>query len=578
MTYTLIQGDCIETMRGLPANSVQCCVTSPPYYGLRNYEGGDAEIGKESTTDEYVSKLVDVFREVRRLLKDDGTCWINLGDSFASNGPKSNNNGLGASTLTTGTRMERRIEVEQMKGKSLPGVGSNLVNCLERSVKGQPLIFGNAATIGIAAKCGDVPLHDNGFPYGVLFSLLGIERVTIKQRDNDFCQVLHTFASPCYCRITCPIQFVTRNVADLEIVLDAGYHPSIIVTNHDADGQPVLGVGRQSRMGTRKNGNGSLPIEETSEPIAERIIDGQSFGNPVAFYAPLKRFPDIYFVHQAVALRDTLDTSTSDGGNFRITQATEQKLTLALGDCGVDLTAIDVSHLSFLNVFGSVVRYTELYHNAIRKANALQPKQELGIPEMVKRALMEDGWICRSTIIWSKPNPMPESVTDRPTKAHEYIFLLSKSSSYFYDADAVREENQHAEGTGWAKQRARGIEPNVSRDKFANERNDRETVDLMGIDYRTNGRNRRSVWTVATKPYSGAHFATFPPNLIEPCILAGSAVGDTVLDPFNGSGTTGAVALKHGRKYIGCELNADYIELAHERIRRSQPMLFEVSA
>lgn len=320
MTYTLIQGDCIETMRGLPANSVQCCVTSPPYYGLRNYEGGDAEIGKESTTDEYVSKLVDVFREVRRLLKDDGTCWINLGDSY--------------------------------------------------------------------------------------------------------------------------------------------------------------------------NGSGKGP------------------------------------------------TGYNDIGDQHERQGFDSRAT---------------------------------------KVDGLKPKDLIGIPWMVAFALRADGWWLRSDIIWSKPNPMPESVTDRPTKSHEYIFLLSKSQRYFYDADAIREPN--------AGDLPYGDKVNFKmNDEAAQGRHGKSSMFAGGSrqeyieKYYTNGRNRRSVWTVTTKPYSGAHFATMPTKLVEPCILAGSRVGDTVIDPFNGSGTTGAVALKHGRKYIGCELNADYIELAHERIRRSQPVLFEVSA
>jgi DNA modification methylase len=375
MTAQLYQGDCIETMRGLPDGCVQTCVTSPPYYGLRDYgtatwEGGSAEcdhrknpeaysdkamakstigahsntghaqegyknvcgkcgakridnqIGLEDTPDAYVAKLVDVFREVRRLLRDDGCIWVNLGDSYASSGPKSNNNGLGASTLTTGTRMERRIEVEAIKGKNL----------------------------------------------------------------------------------------------------------------------------------------------------SSKLADG------------------------------------------------------------------------------------------------IKPKDLIGIPWLVAFALRADGWYLRSDIIWAKPNPMPESVTDRPTKSHEYIFLLSKSREYFYDADAIRE---HQLSTPHTRDRASNF---GKQGKVGNHLQGSPVIVEDGY------RNKRSVWTVTTKPYAEAHFATFPPDLIEPCILAGSKVGDTVLDPFSGSGTTGAVSLKHGRKYIGCELNPEYIELAHRRIERSQPMLLEVPA
>jgi DNA modification methylase len=205
-----------------------------------------------------------------------------------------------------------------------------------------------------------------------------------------------------------------------------------------------------------------------------------------------------------------------------------------------------------------------------RNVNGLKPKDLIGIPWMVAFALRADGWYLRSDIIWHKPNPMPESVTDRPTKAHEYIFLLSKSASYYYDAEAIREPLSPTASYG-------GTYRTVT--KMDDSRNDKGTFNAIGktILPDPNGRNRRSVWTVTTKPYSGAHFATFPPDLIEPCILAGSRKGDTVLDPFNGSGTTGAVALKHGRAYIGIDLNPDYIELAHDRISKAQPMLLEVS-
>jgi DNA modification methylase len=161
-----------------------------------------------------------------------------------------------------------------------------------------------------------------------------------------------------------------------------------------------------------------------------------------------------------------------------------------------------------------------------RPPEGIKAKDLIGIPWMLAFALRADGWYLRQDIIWHKPNPMPESVRDRCTKAHEYIFLLSKSDRYFFDNEAMKEP---------------------------------------AVDGET--RNRRSVWTVATRPYKGAHFATFPPALIEPCILAGSRPNDIVLDPFMGSGTTAAVAAKHGRRYIGCELNEEYGDLQDERIR-----------
>ena len=286
-------GDCLESLRAMPAESVQTCVTSPPYFGLRDY-GVDGQIGLEATPDAFVARLVDVFREVRRVLRDDGTLWLNLGDSY------------------------------------------------------------NAGR-------------------------------------------------------------------------DGGH----------------AGGAKQASL-TRHNG------------IA------RSGANVVS----------------------------------------------------------------------------------------LKPKDLIGIPWRVAFALQADGWYLRQDIIWHKPNPMPESVTDRCTKAHEYVFLLSKSARYFYDADAIR-------------QNPSGRKDAIRSFGAAKERNDGgKGFALDGLK----GANRRSVWSVSTKPFKGAHFATFPPGLIEPCILAGAPVGGVVLDPFGGSGTTAGVAIKHGRRAVLCELNPEYAALIPARI------------
>jgi DNA modification methylase len=304
-------GDCREVLPTLPAESVHCCVTSPPYFGLRDY-GRPNQIGLEQTPDEYVAQMVAVFREVRRVLRDDGTLWLNLGDSYFG------------STMTGGNN-------------------------------------------GINANGGD-----GGF----------------KQKRQ--------FKKP-------------KQYIDIE-----------------------------------------------SRTISEHL--------------PLK------------------------------------------------------------------------------------PKDLIGIPWRVAFALQADGWYLRQDIIWHKPNPMPESVTDRCTKAHEYIFLLSKSARYWYDAEAIAE--------------ARVGEPPVSR---MDNHEGTKRAQIQSLSASTLGtpanerRNRRSVWTVVTQPYSGAHFAVFPPALIEPCILAGCPSGGTVLDPFFGSGTTGEVCNRLGRQWVGIELNEDYAALQRER-------------
>ena len=187
-------------------------------------------------------------------------------------------------------------------------------------------------------------------------------------------------------------------------------------------------------------------------------------------------------------------------------------------------------------------------------------KQLFGIPWRVAFALQADGWYLRQDIIWHKPNPMPESVRDRCTKAHEYIFLLSKSERYFFDSEAIKEAAKTAPTT--RNKSAEGYHADYPKgDRFS------KGERMWGADGK---KNKRSVWEVALRPYKGAHFATFPPDLIEPCILSGSRAGDTVLDPFMGSGTTAAVAIKHGRKYRGCELNSEYKPLQDERIKNAE--------
>lgn len=315
-------GDCVETMRRMQAGTVQVCVTSPPYFGLRDY-GHEAQIGLEETPAEYVRKMVDVFTEVHRLLRDDGTLWLNLGDSYVQGG---------------------------------------------RGAEG--------------AKC---------------------------------------------------------------------------------------------------------------------TLQGSNNRGRVAAHAALA----------------AMGGKISGGG--------------------------------------------------------LKPKQLLGIPWRVAFALQDAGWYLRQEIIWSKPNLMPESVTDRCTKSHEHIFLLSKGPRYYFDHEAIKEP---AAGVNNYSPRGGPVpgKPDQSRK--------RESVKRGGFNGKTNAmpgreafravtdeRNKRSVWTVATRPFREAHFATFPEQLIEPCILAGSAAGQLVFDPFMGAGTTAVVAERLGRSWAGCELNPEYAEIAERRIK-----------
>jgi DNA modification methylase len=328
MTVRILRGDCRDVLKTMDAGSVHCCVTSPPYFGLRDY-GHAGQIGLEATPDAFVAEMVAVFREVRRVLRDDATLWLNLGDSY-----NAYNGGAGpSSSISRGAQTEQRPQ------------------------------------------------------------------------------------------------------------LTTGY---------------------------------SL------------------------------------------------------------------------------------------------------------KFKGLKPKDLIGIPWRVAFALQADGWYLRQDIIWSKPNPMPESVTDRCTKAHEYIFLLSKSQRYFYDHNAIREDfvgKALTDLDGGPQRNRDGSNANEGRDYNANRasykpgsasnmQGDKHVKKSdAGLPVNLAGRNKRSVWTITTSPFAEAHFATFPPDLIDPCIKAGCPAGGVVLDPFGGAGTTGLVADRLQRDAIMIELNPEYADIADRRIK-----------
>ena len=205
----------------------------------------------------------------------------------------------------------------------------------------------------------------------------------------------------------------------------------------------------------------------------------------------------------------------------------------------------------------------------------LKQKNLVGIPWRVAFALQADGWYLRQDIIWHKPNPMPESVRDRCTKAHEYIFLLGKNAKYYFDNEAIKEKGVMT--SSGSKQRdtreTHGIGGGNAGLNLAKQRMKKELIEKGFVK-----RNKRSVWTVTTKPFKGAHFATFPPDLIKPCVLAGCPEGGTVLDPFGGAGTTGLVAQQHNRNCILIELNPEYAQISRDRLYNDAPLFADVES
>lgn len=504
-------GDCRETMRRWAADGVkaQMCVTSPPYFGLRDYNH-DGQIGLEQTPEQYIAAMVEVFRCVWDVLADDGTLWLNCGDSYSTGVP-------------------------------------NIANLLQSDFEKGVFFFGSANPRGRTAERINVLIYDKRSPNLVFKPLFTAQRVSIKQGKHDLCEIGGALDAPIQHFISCTIGSACPDNANAELCMDVTEHIGIVVAAGDLHADASL---RRAIALSIKNSKTTLSIEIAAEPIAKGVPSAVPAFDAVTFNTAAKSRAKVDAVNNAVSLLDGAELSASQCGNFAVREATSEKLSLRLHG-GADVCFIGVGHLFLFEV--GLSPYAIILDKAQRKWNAQRPKQELGIPEILKRALMEDGWICRQTIIWHKPNPMPESVRDRCTKAHEQIFLLTKQPRYYFDNEAIKTPVKQDWGT---RDRQSG--------KYHNEGTGLQPH--SGLEKSYEMANKRSVWSVNTRPYKGAHFATFPAELIEPCILAGSRAGDVVLDPFMGSGTTAGVALKHGRQYLGCELNPDYGSLQAERI------------
>lgn len=262
----------------------------------------------------------------------------------------------------------------------------------------------------------------------------------------------------------------------------------------------------------------------------------------------LEATPDDFVAAMVTVFREVRRVLRDDG-----------TLWLNLGDSYAGSSSVGQKRPGSGRANGIVDDRAQRNRNGLGRIEGAKPKDLIGIPWRVAFALQADGWTLRQDIIWSKPNPMPESVTDRCTKSHEYIFMLSKSPRYYFDSEAIREPAIYAPSKH-EKTRGRTAYSAASGVNSAPQR------DPKGGLHSTEFRNRRSVWNVSTKPFKGAHFATFPPDLIEPCILAGCPAGGVVLDPFGGAGTTGLVAQRHGRNAVLCELNFDYAAIICERL------------
>lgn len=462
---TVYLGDCVQRMREMADGSAQMCVTSPPYFGLRDY-GHDGQIGLEDTPEQFIAKLVEVFREVRRVLADDGTLWVNMGDSYNSGTAKPS----GAS---------KSADVGGWTTRSGDAAGARRVNDPTCKVK----------------------------------DLMGIPWALAKALRDPY--------------YTGPVKDVCDQVW--------------LAAMLDAEGS-ICGTEYQS--GDRTKTNLYISITNTSVPIIEKCDR--------LFPQEIKH---IYEKTNWASGRKCFrwDVERMDQKSMFI-RTIYPHLVAKRKQAIIGYTFIEMQRGLVSKKKGYLSEQHEQRSWLMKALSMLNSGQDVDLPDWVIEppSLFEPGYYLRQDIIWHKPNPMPESVTDRCTKSHEYLFLLSKSPRYFYDHDAIKEDAVRGHA-GSTFNNGKTAEHQLGRSSDAERADDGK-------------RNKRSVWTIATRPYKGAHFAVFPPALVEPCILAGSRPGDTVLDPFNGSGTTGQVALEHGRQYVGYELNAEYIALTDTRL------------
>lgn len=473
MSVRVLEGDCREVLRSLPDASVQCCVTSPPYWGLRDY-GVDGQLGLERTPDEYVARMVEVFRDVRRVLRDDGTLWLNLGDSYGG---------------------DRGNKTPAPDNKHLAlGAGSPSARSRDFDFRKQLV----------------------GIPWRVAFALQQ-PYYTGRIRDE-------------------------RDRIWLAAMLDA--EGCMFIQKRKAGQHNGQGYYRQN-----DNYGPGVEISNTSLAVVERIAALVGKGS-ICSQGPeenARRKQTIY------------------RWNLRTTECVEFVREL------YPYIVAKQQQARILCGCPSSGEKAEAAHEALK---SLHRTGTASVDFPAPRSMYEPGFYLRSDIIWNKCNPMPESVTDRPTKSHEYLFLLTKSERYLYDAAAVAEPAQDWSDGGPGE----GI---LETHHYGANNGGNGGLSALARKYKNGAasltRNRRSVWTIPTTPFPGAHFATFPPKLIEPCVLAGSQKGDTVLDPFFGAGTTGLVADRLGRDCIGIELNPEYAQMARERITNDNPLFTDVA-
>jgi len=520
VTVNILHGDCRAVLPTLAAGSVQCCVTSPPYYGLRDY-GVGGQIGLEPTPDEYVAEMVAVFREVRRVLRDDGTLWLNIGDSYA------------APSKGTGGATEKQVT---NAGAFFAPRKFNMGDAKQKDLMGIPWLLAFALRADGWFLRSDIIWHKpNPMPESV--------------KGSHFTRHMVTIAD--YERLSGLPYIDERAGADW-----AGDMPGLSELETPRSKSPLRAKSQGAGHGASTRGTcgcegeaSALCCVGTREGQSGQVSeDGEGQGaHEEACLCVSGDSGRAGFRQEARGKSSRIDTAGGgrrDGAGLDSDIGTPQAPLLLLREAnGED----DVGSCDPVKQ-----RRAELAGEHRSGVRAVQQRQEgsdlpsglVGCPGCEK-CIQHHGYIFHLS-------------AGRPTSAHEHVFLLTKRGTYFYDADAVREPHTR---DWWNETPSRPGNP------------DRKDGGGRQGATETAGANARNVWTIATQPYSGAHFATMPPDLAERCIKAGTKPGDTVLDPFGGAGTTGLVADRLGRNATLIEINPEYRDMAAERVREDAPLL-----